>query len=401
MLRREQALAEAAGDPALLEQLHTDYEYAAVQTCAVDGMCATACPVNIDTGDLVKRLRAEKQGAFRQAGWRTAATHWAGTLGTTSLGLDVAAVLPSVLPRTASQAARAVAGTEHVPRWDESLPAGGSRRRPRPQDSPDAVYVPSCHSSMFAPAGGSGGIVRAVLELAERAGLRLAVPDGIADVCCGTPWSSKGLVAGQEAMAARVRPWPADATRDGELPVVSDSATCTEGWARTVTGTHVRVLDAVAWVAAEVLPRLPEGARLASLALQPTCSSTRAGLDAPLRQVAAAVADEVFVPPTWGCCGFAGDRGILQPGAHRLGHPAAGRRGDGTGLRRLRLGQPDVRDRHVAGDGARVRAAAGAARPRHPGGTWPAVLSPAPTSPAPGRTRSSVPAAPAVPPRPA
>ena len=283
VLRREQALAEAAGDTALLEQLRADYEYAAVQTCAVDGMCATACPVSINTGDLVKRLRAEEQGALRQAGWRTAAKHWSGTLDATSVGLDVAAALPSVLPRTASRVARAVAGTEHVPRWDDSLPAGGTRRRPRPQDAPDAVYLPSCQSSMFAPAGGGGGVVPAVLELAERAGLRLAVPEGVDAVCCGTPWSSKGLTAGQEAMAARVRPWLADATRGGRLPVVSDAATCTEGWARTVAGGDVRVIDAVAWVAAEVLPRLPEGTRLGSLALHPPATAACSTRSSPPR----------------------------------------------------------------------------------------------------------------------
>ena len=39
-----------------------DYEYDAVDTCAVDGMCQTACPVLINTGDLVKRLRADNAG---------------------------------------------------------------------------------------------------------------------------------------------------------------------------------------------------------------------------------------------------------------------------------------------------------------------------------------------------
>ena len=32
-----------------------------------------------------------------------------------------------------------------------------------------------------------------------------------------------------------------------------------------------------------------------------------------LREVAAAVAESVTVPDTWGCCGFAGDRGMLHP----------------------------------------------------------------------------------------
>ena len=32
-----------------------------------------------------------------------------------------------------------------------------------------------------------------------------------------------------------------------------------------------------------------------------------------LRGVAEAVAESVTVPDTWGCCGFAGDRGMLHP----------------------------------------------------------------------------------------
>ena len=32
-----------------------------------------------------------------------------------------------------------------------------------------------------------------------------------------------------------------------------------------------------------------------------------------LQAIARATAEEVFVPPSWGCCAFAGDRGLLHP----------------------------------------------------------------------------------------
>ena len=56
---RELAAAEARGDTATAASLTDDYAYDGVQTCAADGLCATVCPVHIDTGDLVRRLRAE------------------------------------------------------------------------------------------------------------------------------------------------------------------------------------------------------------------------------------------------------------------------------------------------------------------------------------------------------
>src|SRR5690625_4477835 len=51
--------ARQAGDEKLARELERDYDYESVETCAVDGMCQTACPVNINTGDLVRRLSLE------------------------------------------------------------------------------------------------------------------------------------------------------------------------------------------------------------------------------------------------------------------------------------------------------------------------------------------------------
>lgn len=314
VLRREIAAAQAAGDTALVRELTDDYDYDAVQTCAVDGMCATACPVLINTGDLVKRLRAQEHGRTAGTAWRGAARRWDATTRGMARGLDLAGALPPALPEAATRAARAVLGADRVPRWQRDLPRGGAPRRPHPADDPDAVFVPSCLGTLFAPAQGGTGVAAALLTLAERAGVRLLVPDGIGDLCCGTPWSSKGLTDGYRAVRDRVPPVLRAASRDGALPVVSDAASCTEGFERLLDGAgDLRVVDAVAYTAGTLLPRLTVRRRIGSLALHPTCSSTRLGLDDALLTVARAVADEVVVPEGWQCCGFAGDRGLLHP----------------------------------------------------------------------------------------
>ncbi len=52
-----------------LVSLIGDYDYAGIETCAVDGLCASACPVSINTGELTKHLRAEKVKNEKLAGW--------------------------------------------------------------------------------------------------------------------------------------------------------------------------------------------------------------------------------------------------------------------------------------------------------------------------------------------
>ena len=76
---------------------------------------------------------------------------------------------------------------------------------------------------------------------------------------------------------------------------------------------QVRVIDAVTLIAERVLPGLADHPRLDSLTVHPTCSSTQLGLNDALLAIAREIADDVAVPLDWGCCAFAGDRGMLHP----------------------------------------------------------------------------------------
>src|SRR5699024_10025964 len=102
------------------------------------------------------------------------------------------------------------------------------------------------------------------------------------------------------------------AARGVERPVFVDAASCTEGFVGAMEGTCVEVVDAVTFVCRHLLGRLEVGERAASVTVHPTCSSTRLGSAEDLVAIAAAAAANVVVPVAWGCCGYAGDRGMLH-----------------------------------------------------------------------------------------
>ncbi|MGF3056420.1 FAD-binding and (Fe-S)-binding domain-containing protein [Microbacterium sp. YY-01] len=315
VLRREMQAATDRGDTELARTLQKEYDYDGVQTCAVDGMCQTACPVLINTGDLVRRLRAENQNGLAQAGWKTAARHWSGVTSLGGTALSAAKALPTPLTRAATTVGRAVLGADTVPQYADDLPAGGSKRRVINQPDAAAVYFSSCTTTMFGPVG-DDGVAESFVRLCERAGIALTTPDTIASLCCGTPWKSKGLTDGYALMQQRVTEALITATDNGRLPVVCDASSCTEGLLVLLEPARergIRVIDAVEFVATTVLPLLPEGNKVSSLTLHPTCSSTQLGINDALQNVAAAAADTVVVPENWGCCAFAGDRGMLHP----------------------------------------------------------------------------------------
>jgi D-lactate dehydrogenase len=274
-------------------------------------MCATACPVLINTGDLVKRLRTDAAAPAAGKAWRFAAGHWNAATRAMAWGLNAASAVPPVVPERVSAAARRVFSAEHVPQWQRDLPRGGKVRRAGPAPDADAAYLPSCLNTMFRPVDSGVGVMNAMLTLADRAGVRLHVPASVSSLCCGTPWSSKGMTSGYHEMGGRVRRALAAATDGGKLPLITDASSCAEGFQDQLES--IVVLDASTYVATVLLPRLVVKRRLSSLALHPTCSSTRTGTNETLLAIARQIADEVVVPDEWRCCGFAGDRGMLHP----------------------------------------------------------------------------------------
>ncbi len=321
VLRREMARQGSASSP-VLDALRTEYEYDGVQTCAVDGTCALACPVGIDTGVLVKQLRAGGHSARSERVAAAVARRFATVERLARAGVGAARVAErlvgrervAALPRSLRRAARGRAD-DLIPSWPAQLPAQAPASLPRSaaRDHAAAVYLPACINRIFGNPRGAGEhptLAEALVTLSERAGLPLWIPPDVAGVCCGVPWSSKGFTGGQTVMAERAAEALARWSDDGRLPVVVDATSCTQGL-RALDG--VEVIDSIEWVADRLLGRLKVGRRLPRVAVHPTCAAMHLGLTGKLASAVAACADDVIVPAASGCCGMAGDRGWLHP----------------------------------------------------------------------------------------
>ena len=330
VVRRAIADAEARGDHALVRELERESAYEVEETCAVDGMCATACPVFINTGDLVRRLRAESVSKPVAAGWTAAGRHWDATTRIAATALGAASALAPLVPLP-NKAARAVLGADTVPMWSRDLPRGGSRRESGLTGEggyaadgaaePEIVYFQACVGTMFGPAEGGEGVAVAFESLLAKAGITAIRPEGVGDLCCGTPWKSKGITQGYSEMVSRTVSALWEASDSGRLPVVCDNSSCSEGLVHALekaVSSHpaygrLRIVDAVDFAAERLLGLLEVAPVVERLAVHPTCSSTRAGSNPNLMLVAGAVAGDALVPDDWGCCAFAGDRGMLHP----------------------------------------------------------------------------------------
>ncbi|HOA87848.1 MAG TPA: FAD-binding and (Fe-S)-binding domain-containing protein [Propioniciclava tarda] len=312
--------------------IEADFTYDAVQTCAADSLCLLNCPVSIDTGKVMKGFRAEAQSPVAQKVALQLAENWGSVVRGLRLGMEVASVVPSPVLSVVTDVGRRVVSTDLLYRVGDDLPGPGVSRKTRHRRAPgEVVLFASCLNEIFGSATATRkdkhqGAPFAFLALCDRAGVKAQIPEGIEGLCCGTVWRSKGLTDGLGTMAERTASVLLTATRDGEVPVVTDASSCTHGLHELASDlvkagkpdlaerfARIEIIDSVAYAAQHLLPHLRVTRKLGSAVLHPTCSDRHAGDLPHLLACAQACADTVIVPDAAGCCAFAGDRGMLHP----------------------------------------------------------------------------------------
>jgi len=328
VVRRQVARLEASGGGHARAAIEVDFPYEALDTCAVDGLCATQCPVGIDTGQLTKRLRASRHSPAARRAARWVGRHMALVERSLRGGLAATAAIRNVnggwVLSLASRLPRALGIGS--PLWIEPMPGPARWRRPDGAGAAGAaaVYFPSCLSRALGHLPGEPReltLVEAMTRVSARAGAPVFVPADADGHCCGVPFSSKGY---QEAHAQTVNRTIEALWRwsgEGRLPVVVDTSPCTYGLrssrpvltaANQARFDGLRILDGVEH-AASLLGRLTVRRRQRRVVLHPVCSLVKMNLVPELERIARACADQVVLPIDAGCCGFAGDRGWLLP----------------------------------------------------------------------------------------
>lgn len=319
-------------EAARLDTFKESYAYNGEATCAADGMCQEKCPVKINTGDLIKSIRAEQMKEWKNASgtamwlarnFNIVTAMVPGFLNLVSLAHKVVGPWPLTAISTWLNKA-----TDHVvPQWNPYMPRGASPLKvpspPRVAAPATAgiprkvVYVPSCVTRMMGPAAGddeTASVHEKLMSLFVKGGYEVIVPKNISSQCCGMMFNSRGFKDAAACKGAELEAALLEASEGGKIPIVCDTSPCLSQIKSQISepGLRFALYEPVEFIRTFLVDKLEFKKVRDTVAIHVPCSSKKMGIEESFMKLAGLCANEV-VPTGIPCCGMAGDRGMRYP----------------------------------------------------------------------------------------
>ena len=317
---REHARLLAEGASAAAQQFAAHAHYALEDTCALDGLCATRCPVGINTGELVRSHRHHETTPTGEKIAAQLGKHIGAVTAVTRVGLKGAELAHAVIgDATLTKISHGLTKISNhaIPVWHPYLPRKAGAFHPSHQArNGKVVYFPACVSRTMGTSVNDleqRDIRQVMGNLLEKAGFEAIMPPKVDELCCGMPFASKGYndTANTSVQALENVLW--EASEHGKLPILCDTSPCTLRMIEQFQQ-PLKCYEPAGFIADYLLPHLPPlRQQEASVALHITCSARKLGLDGALRKLAGLCAKQVIEAEEEGCCGFAGDKGFTTP----------------------------------------------------------------------------------------
>ncbi len=305
-----------------LEELSRDYAYFGVQTCATCGMCAMACPLEIQVGKVSIICNQPSIKAMRLA--KKASENFPQVLSLARFGVASSNLLSKIIGKKNLKSFTLLMNkkfkTPIVPIFMPSLNRYKlqSKTLANPQK---VIYFTSCLNRVFAPnqeARDKRSIQEVFESLCQKAKIDVIYPQGIEKMCCGkafrdfTP-KDPSITPLKDTLNILL-----EASNYGEIPIVLDHSACSAELITKVQtlkeASCLKVYDLSAFAQKFILPHLYIEPISEPVGLHIVCSMRKGGwMDCVLAIAKTCTTHQIYMDLQTQCCAFAGNKGFFYP----------------------------------------------------------------------------------------
>ena len=275
------------------------YQYYGIDSCATTGLCQTKCPVGINTGNFIKKLKMQR------------ISYWSNNFSTfislnrklVSLGNFVARILGRNNTHSLSQGLKKV-----IPIMPVYLPT-----MPQTQNAKfinngicnkaKVMYFPTCNNRIFGDSS-EGGANNALQKLIKKLGYDIIYPDNLNNLCCGQVFSSKS-----DEVSGKIKAEELKKAINNNICIM-DNSSCL--YTALENSSSNNIIDSISFIH-QNLDKIRFSKKYSKLALHIDCSTRKLGKEKQIRDILKRCADQIITPVDIYCCGFAGDKGLQIP----------------------------------------------------------------------------------------
>jgi len=312
-ITREMKLPERT--PGEIAELERDFHYSGNETCATDGLCELECPVNIDTGSFIKGLRTHQHSILGEFFANFSAKHFALVQKVIRSGLRLGKFFGPNIMKTITQSLRKF-GMSGIPVWNSNIPASSPKINSYSSGTGEKyIYFPSCLHRTMGNSTNDHSTVNMLMELAPRLGVQFIIPQVVNSLCCGMPFASKGFEKAHNVMIEKTFTELYSLSENGQIPILLDISTCSYHF-NGLKSTQINKLHFVDIIQffhdkKDILSKCRQNEN--EILVHHTCSGQKMNNEKMFEEVLHSLAGTVISPHIKGCCGTAGDRGLIFP----------------------------------------------------------------------------------------
>ena len=289
----------------------SDYKKYAIDSCATTGMCAVKCPVAIDTGKFMLKLKERPSNLIVKIFSRY--FNW--LVNISKVALSLANKTQLVLGKKALYTSTMILNKNIriMPVCLPNLPKAQQTKFVNSNLSGNVkqiMYIPSCNNRILNDSTNSEDNSNALQKLIKILGYEIVYPPNLENLCCGQLFSSQGYIA---AANEKLQQFENELKKYNLGSIIIDNSSCYYNLLMQLNNKY-KIIDIVTFIA-EHLEQLNLKQKYNKLALHIDCSSFKIGNEhiEKVKEIVAKCSQFIDIPDNIFCCGFAGIKGFTLP----------------------------------------------------------------------------------------
>ena len=289
-------------------------EYFVNETCATDGLCSIQCPVNINTGSMVKDLRYDK---MIDPWFVRLSSHYFNVIlslirfGIRSL-LNFQKLTGNTFLRKITIYLNKVTNGV-APIWPRSGLKVADKILFNNLQKPDYFHFSSCVNRVLAGDISGKSASESLINIAFLVGKKLCTLETINKQCCGMAFSSRGYVNTGKILRSRLIQTMIELTNENnDIPIIVDMSPCTQYLLEDDNISNLKIIDSISFLN-KIKNKLEFNKSDESLFVHSVCSIQKMGISEELIDLVSEFHSNIELPIEDFCCGTAGDRGFRFP----------------------------------------------------------------------------------------